>query len=329
LTSPIGGFWRRFAAFGVDSLILATIGQVIGFVCFDNLVRLGAAGRLVGFPIALAYFGILNSRIGGGQTLGKRLLKLRVVDREGTLIGLGRSALRYTILALPIFLDWSLWPISINPDGPTSFPSVALYIVLALIVYGMGLSDLYLFIFNFRTRQTLHDLVAGTFVVRADAPVARIELTMWRPHLAIVATMAAIGVAGSVTKIYLDQSGSGSARSPLRAIEQNIASRPSVRSAAVEAVTHTVGASFPGEGAAQAAVTHLLDVSVVLGDCPDDPEKAADTFADIALEISPDLVGNDEMAVRLRCEFDIGIATWRHKYLASHSREEWRQRLVR
>jgi hypothetical protein len=42
---------------------------------FQQFVELGGWGRAIGFPIAAIYFVILNSRIGGGQTIGKRILK--------------------------------------------------------------------------------------------------------------------------------------------------------------------------------------------------------------------------------------------------------------
>src|SRR5690348_14117245 len=75
---PIAGFWRRLAAFVVDALILGVPAMLLGFAMFDWAASLGQAGRLIGFVVALLYFGLLNSRLGGGQTLGKRLLGIRV-----------------------------------------------------------------------------------------------------------------------------------------------------------------------------------------------------------------------------------------------------------
>ena len=51
---------------------------------FDRLAALGSLGRLIGGAIALAYFALMNSELGGGQTFGKRLVKIRVVQANGT-----------------------------------------------------------------------------------------------------------------------------------------------------------------------------------------------------------------------------------------------------
>jgi uncharacterized RDD family membrane protein YckC len=79
----ISGFWRRLLAFIFDGVLLGLVGVILGLLLFDSLARLGGWGRLIGFCHALVYFGVLNSAIGGGQTIGKRIMKIQVVDRTG------------------------------------------------------------------------------------------------------------------------------------------------------------------------------------------------------------------------------------------------------
>ena len=43
-------------------------------------------------PFALAYFVPLDSHLGGGQSIGKRLLRIRVAGRSGLPIGPARAA---------------------------------------------------------------------------------------------------------------------------------------------------------------------------------------------------------------------------------------------
>src|SRR5580765_1944730 len=79
----IAGFWRRIAAFALDGAALGALGLGLGALWFDRLASLGAGGRFLGAAIALVYLSLLNGRIGQGQTVGKRLLKVRVVDSNG------------------------------------------------------------------------------------------------------------------------------------------------------------------------------------------------------------------------------------------------------
>ena len=57
------------------------------------------------FTIALAHFGFGNSRVFGGQTLGKKAVRSRVVDANDEAITAGRSMLRYSILGVPWFIN--------------------------------------------------------------------------------------------------------------------------------------------------------------------------------------------------------------------------------
>jgi uncharacterized RDD family membrane protein YckC len=91
---PIASFWRRLGVFVLDSIILGVAGFVLAIPFFSILSKLGPYGRLVGIFLALPYYAILNSKIGGGQTLGKRILDIQVVNAGGRTISLATSLLR-------------------------------------------------------------------------------------------------------------------------------------------------------------------------------------------------------------------------------------------
>ena len=101
----IAGFWRRIGAVTIDALLLGLFGAVLGLLWFDQLAALGQNGRFLGGAIAFAYLAIFNSRIGSGQTLGKRLLKIRVTDLQGSAVSFERAALRSLILLVPGILN--------------------------------------------------------------------------------------------------------------------------------------------------------------------------------------------------------------------------------
>ncbi|MDY6867802.1 MAG: RDD family protein [Chloroflexota bacterium] len=141
----ICGFWRRIGALVVDIIILGVVGFGLGLVFGELFIDLGSWGRLVGFGIALLYFGLLNSSVGNGQTLGKRLLSIRVVDEGNNTIGLPRSFARYFVLGLPLFLN------GIHVGG-----GAISYLVypLSIIIFGGGLAIVYLYVFNRVTRRS-------------------------------------------------------------------------------------------------------------------------------------------------------------------------------
>ena len=74
--------FRRFVAALVDSLILAGVGFVAGIFFAEHFSLLGRWGFLLGLSLAACYFSVLNSNLGGGQTFGKRLMKIQVVQMQ-------------------------------------------------------------------------------------------------------------------------------------------------------------------------------------------------------------------------------------------------------
>ena len=94
LPPEIAALWRRTCAFLLDLLILGLIGSALGVLLDSQFEAMGAWGRLVGFVMALAYFGTLESRLGAGRTLGKRALDIEVIRVDGAPLGVGPAWLR-------------------------------------------------------------------------------------------------------------------------------------------------------------------------------------------------------------------------------------------
>ncbi|HEX3618411.1 MAG TPA: RDD family protein [Solirubrobacteraceae bacterium] len=106
-TGPRAGFWLRFGAALTDGIILGLV-DVILRAAFKT------AGSVIGIVIAISYYVVLE---GGprGQTLGKQMMKIRVIDTDtGHPIGYGRAFVRYIgriLSAIVILLGylWMLW----------------------------------------------------------------------------------------------------------------------------------------------------------------------------------------------------------------------------
>ena len=82
----IANFWRRIGALFIDTLILGLVGFLLGLTLESTFVQIGGWGRLIGFVIALVYFGAMNSKLFNGQTIGKKVKKAygltNINDRE-------------------------------------------------------------------------------------------------------------------------------------------------------------------------------------------------------------------------------------------------------
>ncbi len=186
------GFWRRLGAYAIDVLLLALICSVIGVIFYDSLAALGSQGRLIGLLLALAYFTPTNSVLGKGQTIGKGVMKLKVVDSEGHCISVERSLLRSFVLFAPFMLN-GVWFSGADPRPTPTL--VALGALLSLIVIGGMASIAYLYLFNRPSRQSLHDLIAGTFVVVAAPQPAAITATTANIHRIVAGALLVLAAA--------------------------------------------------------------------------------------------------------------------------------------
>lgn len=134
-SGPRANFGQRLLAYLVDGVIVFIVSYVLR-VLFGE----GALAQLLVAAVGLAYFVYLEGSP-AGQTVGKRVLSIRVVDfQTGGPLGFGKAALRYVariLSSIPCALGyfWMIWD---------------------------------------RERQTWHDKLSTTVVVpTADYPVAK------------------------------------------------------------------------------------------------------------------------------------------------------------
>jgi uncharacterized RDD family membrane protein YckC len=279
-------FWRRLLAIVVDGLILGLVGNALGFLAFDYFAGIGPWARLIGFGIALVYFGILDSSISSGQTPGKRLLKVRVVDAKGRPVSAGRAVVRYVVIAVPFFLN--------NLPVPITGPSVPV-LVGGLLIFGLGGSIVYLLVFNRRTRQGVHDLITGTYVVNADGADPVSVQSVWRGHVAVPAVLLiGITIFFSFTYVLMERPLFKS----LLAIQKAVLANQDIRNASVESNTRL--ASDPGSA-------YLL-VAVEVRHRPDDFQAHAEDIARMIVDRFPDEIQTGTLQVSVQYGYDMGIA---------------------
>lgn len=287
----IAGFWRRLLAFFIDGMLVGAAGLLLGWAFFDAFARMGEAARLAGVALVWPYFGLLNSGLCGGQTVGKWLLGIRVVGRDGAPLDASDALLRALVLWLPFMASGVVFP--------ASWWGLALAWASPLVVYGGPAALAYLYVFNRDTRQSLHDLAARSYVVRDESAPARLP-TLGRPHLwiaggvALVATGLPLAVGQVQQRPRIDQ---------LLPALRAVGALPLVSSATVKrGYFRVVG----GDRAEWVGANVRRTIPRV------DDEEFARQVARILVEKYPESREVDTVSVRLLYGYDIGIASgWR------------------
>jgi uncharacterized RDD family membrane protein YckC len=305
----MAGPWRRLFAFGLDGLLLGVVGACIGLVAYDRLVALGDWGRVLGFAIALAYFGVMDSGLCKGQTVGKRVLGIKVVTANAVPLSLGASTLRAAIFCVPYFLN-----------GAFIAANAAATWVLVFVIFGVGLSILYLLLFNRRTRQSLHDLAVGAYVVRSEVGDARGAIErIWPVHFGVVGLIL---VAAMLIPFLSQRMEKSAPFAGLLSVQQGLQGAPEVRHAtAMVGVNRFFGTDHG------ATTTHVFSARVILSRRVTDVDSLADRLAEVILTRDPSAVNQDRIAISIVYGYDIGIASASRSRNFVYSPGQWQQRI--
>jgi uncharacterized RDD family membrane protein YckC len=208
----IAGFWVRVLSDILDALLLGVFGLLLAIPFRDTFYRLGEHGVFVGLPISLAYAGVLQSRLGGGQTLGKRLLGLRVVKLDGSLLSLDRSLIRYVIVS------YGMYQTAVTYALVTVAPFLRLQWIEA-VQGGLGVALLlgcFLVLPFHPLKRGIHDLLTGTIVTRGGFPdPARLAaLENPRRDRRILVGAAVVAVVASGAAFAISRRGLASVEAP-------------------------------------------------------------------------------------------------------------------
>jgi uncharacterized RDD family membrane protein YckC len=148
-------FWRRFFALILDSLI-----------CLPFVVALqwALSGYGLAFVTTPAYFAYLVLLDANGGTLGKRAFSIRVIDAAGSRPGYLRAFLRHPFVA--VYAAWSVLLTVVAAADLIGLIVVALlggFLVSLGCFVGTIVDGLWML--GDPQKQTLHDKLAGTYVV--------------------------------------------------------------------------------------------------------------------------------------------------------------------
>ena len=130
-TTNKAGFWIRTFAYLIDGIGIGIVSGIIGSIIASDATGTTANG--ISFLLGLVYFCYFWSSNGGGQTLGMRVLDLKVVRTDGSALTLTQALIRY----LGLFVS---------------------FLVFAIGVIWVAFDA---------NKQGWHDKIASTYVVRA------------------------------------------------------------------------------------------------------------------------------------------------------------------
>lgn len=288
ISSQFAGVWRRIGALLVDAAVLGVLGFPLGLLLGERYAPAGTPARLIGLILIVPYLGLMGSRLGGGQTLGKRLLGLRIVDVHGQPIPVARAFVRAALLSLP----WIFNGIRFGSSGPVVM--AALW-VAGILVFGIGGAILGTFLLNRPTRQALHDLVVGTYVVQADGRGLPVPGKSTRRPL--VASSVWVGAVAVATTVMVATGPRLMADEFPPSLMESLSAIPGATSYELKNLT-TWGAGRSSKS--------IVAVIWFRG-APDDTRKAAQEVAAVILQQHPGALDAQTLIVSIVRGWDVGV----------------------
>lgn len=146
---------RRFAAFAIDLMALATVWALVDNIVYfpiPTLLSVGASTALF-----LAYFTVGEALF--AATLGKHLMELTVSGYANHAIA--RSLARAAIVAAVVWVDWN----ELLLVAPLDRLPVAVMSLAAGVTLGLGMLGIAFLFWVPPVGQMLHDRVTGTLVI--------------------------------------------------------------------------------------------------------------------------------------------------------------------
>lgn len=300
------GFWRRVVALAADGLVLGAMGYPLGLLLGERYAPVGTPARLLGLLVIVPYLGILGSHVGRGQTLGKRLVGLRIVDASGQPLSLARSFARAALLALP----WVFNGIRFGSMGPVALATLG---VAGILAFGVGGAIVGTFLLNRPTRQALHDLLVGSFVVPIDATGLPVPgRSTRRPLVASAVWVGLVAVATTAMVLLGPELAAGRIPPVLMA---RLAAIPGARSMEVKHLA-TSGSS-----------SRIIVAVLWFQGPPAEMKGAAREVAAAMLQHLPDAATAPRLVVTVIRGWDVGVANMTSAETFARTPEQWRAEL--
>lgn len=322
-TSPIySRLLSRFAAYLIDILLLGVFGMILGLLLRSSFAKMGYQGLLVGFSISIAYFGFGNSKVFKGQTVGKKTLNLRVVNSDYSTLSVWKSLLRSSVYTIPYFflnyriIGWS--------ELSASYVGKSIICLSFLIVLPIHL------IINTPTRQALHDLFLGTYVINTDG-YSEVPLGKSRILPTTITGIIALLLITLFVFLNIRNKNNNLVVQELAPLKEKIDNLDKVAYSAISRNTSTTR-QFGSDEISRSNYLRLniiIKDNLISGASPNDIEKISPVKDAIKIVLSDyeELNNLDYIQVSLMYGFNIGISKSSRSLTSSYSVDEWRQKI--
>lgn len=167
------GFWHRLASFVIDLAVFLPLYIVSYLLRADSRSMAVAMALLV--PLAWTAYEIsLHGR--WGQSIGKRVARIRVLDVTGTRMSWKQTFLRYAVdsaLNLSLAITEVVMLVGMTPEEhqgvaagglPSSLAALVPYLTVLFVTCLWVIAELVVLLTNPRKRA-IHDYIAGTVVL--------------------------------------------------------------------------------------------------------------------------------------------------------------------
>lgn len=187
--TAIAGFWRRFFAWFIDFFLITILTGLIVFPFSEIIFTLGPWANVISAIFIICYWGVFNSEIVFGQTIGKKVVGIAVVNPDNQYLTLKQSFLRAFLLGFFV-LSSGITAVLIH--------NIFMESILGALTLAGGLITTYGLIFNLTTRQGAHDLLVKSYVVKLP-----IHPESEPPALPNIHRNISLGLAGLVVVLSL------------------------------------------------------------------------------------------------------------------------------
>ena len=166
----IAPVWKRGLAYVIDILILYAYRLIYVFVIQDNLPNHEGWHKLLQLflfilPVALYHF--LMEVFFSGQSLGKRIMNIRVVNFTGNEASVSQYLIRL------LFRSYILAPLAvlvlISIFYDLNSPDTSMIIVLIILLFALANMGMFLYYVLNKYGQRIGDMLANTLVIETRA----------------------------------------------------------------------------------------------------------------------------------------------------------------